>query len=145
MNDLPVTTAPSDQTVGPQDDKQPQEPITISPGGKEAGSFSLDSKEFPLSPVGHEVELSKEVQSAGVKVHPATVPLSQTVSDQGVQSVGHNVPPQPTSGSTITLPLTDEQIEKGLKENVSLSIRWLAEWCTFQLKKVHNALLIKHT
>jgi len=38
----------------------------------------------------------------------------------------------------ITLPLTDDQIQVGLGHKVYEAIRWLAEWCIRQLKKIHK-------
>jgi hypothetical protein len=145
MNDLPVPTISTDQKDEQYFAQEDRQPVSVSPSGKEGGSFSVESKgELPLTPVGHEVDIPKEVEQIGVKVHETTVPLPQTVSDQGVESVKHNVPPHPTSGATITLPLTDEEIESGLKTEGEFSIRWLAQWCSFQMKKMQAALLTNH-
>lgn len=142
MNDLPVVTTPTDPAVVQPNTPAVQEPevVTTTIGGKEGEAFPIASAELPLKAVGQEVDLPKEVQAAGVQVHPTTVALPQLVSDQGVQAVGHNVPATPTSGNSITLPLTEEQIEAGLKRNMSESIRWLAEWCAFHLKKMHSTV-----
>lgn len=36
----------------------------------------------------------------------------------------------------VTLPLTDDQVKRGLHHKVWEGIRWLAEWCVRQLKMV---------
>jgi hypothetical protein len=140
MNDLPVGTPPSDPVAQQQ---PPQQPMTVHSGGVEGEGFATLS-ELPLKPAIAEVDLPKEVQAAGVSQTPTTVQLPQLVQDHGVQSVGHNVPTTPTTGSSVTLPLTDEQIETALKVNVKQSIRWLAEWCVFQFKKAHRVVSGKH-
>lgn len=145
MNDLPVPTGSNDQRTTNDVSQVAPQSLSVSPNGKEGGSFSIESKvELPLTPVGHEVDLPKELEQTGVKVQETTVPLPQIVTEQGVQSVKHNVPPHPTSGTTITLPLTDDQIEYALKQHVEFSIRWLAEWCTYQMKKMQNNLHSHH-
>lgn len=139
MSDLPVITPSTDSVHDDKVTNQQQPVASVSYGGKEGEVFPV-SAEFPLKAVGQEVELPKEVQSIGVQVQPTTVDLPQVVSDQGVQSVGHNVPVAPTRGTSITLPLTDNQIELALKKNTKHSIRWLAEWCIYQIKKMHEGV-----
>lgn len=99
---------------------------------KETG---LIAPELPLEPAGKEMELPKEVVSAGVRVRPTTVPLPANVLRLGVRPIGANVPP-PGPG-TVALPLTDDQIALGLHEGITSSWRWLAEWCVLQLKRLH--------
>lgn len=139
MNDLPVPTPPTDPSQGDQQHST----TSVSYGGKEGESFSINVPETSLKAVGQEVDLPKEVQSAGVQIQSTTVPLPQAVSDQGVTSVGYNVSSVPTHGSTITLPLSDSQIELALKKNTKQSIRWLAEWCVYQIKKMHENITSK--
>lgn len=141
MSDLPVITPSADPLIKDQNGNTSQVTMSITPGGKEGESISINNSEAPLKAVGHEVDLPKEVQAAGVQVHPMTVALPQTVSDQGVQSVGQNVSSVPTSGTSVKLPLKDSEIEQALKKNATHSIRWLAEWCVFQLKKVHEKVI----
>ena len=143
MNDLPVMKLPTDPVDIDQSSSQNKSTTSVSYGGKEGEVFPV-SAEFPLKAIGQEVDLPKEVESVGVQVQPTTVNLPQIVSDQGVQSVGHNVPVTPTSGKSITLPLTDDQIEQALKKNMTHSIRWLAEWCVYQVKKMQEKVIQKN-
>jgi hypothetical protein len=140
MNDLPVITPPTDPIQGSTNKSNEPTVSSISYGGKEGESFSISPAELPLKGVGIEVDLPKEVQAVGVQVHPTTVQVPTIVASQGVQSVGQNVPVTPTSGSSISLPLTNDQIELALKKNTTQSIRWLAEWCVFQIKKMHEKI-----
>lgn len=139
MNDLPVQT-PSFIT---NDQPQSMQSTTVHSGGVESGGFTI-SPEVPLQPAVVEIDLPKEVQAAGVSHTPTTVQLPQVVQDQGVQSVGQNVPTTPTNGAAVTLPLTDQQIELALKKNVKQSIRWLAEWCVYHFKKAHQVVARRH-
>jgi len=139
MTDLPQQPVPDVSTPQPAVQAPVATPVGYSGGSKEIeGAFI--SPEVPLKAVGQEAVLPKEVVSAGVKVQPQAVPLPPQVANMGVQSVGANVPPQPTNGSTITLPLSDAQIAQALHESVTSSIRWLAEWCTRRIKMVHSKI-----
>ncbi len=108
----------------------------ISIGGKEKEVIGGIGNELPLSPVGQEVELPKEVVSAGVSVHPTNIPIPPKVSQMGVKPLGQNVSATPSTG-TITLPLTDDQIAQGMRQSAAISWRWLAEWCKRRLKQLH--------
>lgn len=78
--------------------------------------------------------LPKEVTSAGVSVHPTTIPVPQPVAKMGVQPASANIP---MPAATVSLPLSDDDIAKGLHASITSSIRWLAEWCMRRLKQAH--------
>lgn len=134
MNDLPVTAPSTTDDVNIKNSVQSQ----VSYGGNKESEGIVISQELPVQPAVPEYDLPKEVETVGVSKTPTTVSLPQIAQQQGVQSVGHNVPLTPTSGASITLPLTEEQIQKALKTNSKNSIRWLAEWCVYQMRKVWN-------
>jgi len=110
----------------------------ISIGGKEKEAVSIGG-ELPLTPIGQEVELPKEVISTGVSVRPMNVPIPPKVSQMGVKPLGQNVSATPATG-TITLPLTDDQIAQGMRQSATTSWRWLTEWCKRRLKQIHARL-----
>lgn len=132
-----MTDLPQQSNSAPTPPPAQPSVISSSGGNKEGEGIRIASPEMPLKGVGQEVTLPKEVQQAGVQVRPTTVPLPPQMQQIGVQSVGANVPTQPTNGSSITLPLTDEQIAQVLHQSVGESIRWLAEWCKRQILIVH--------
>ena len=134
MNDLPVTAPSTTDDVNIKNSVQPQ----VSYGGSKESEGVVISQELPVQPAVLEYDLPKEVETVGVSKTPTTVSLPQIAQQQGVQSVGHNVPLTPTSGASITLPLTEEQIQSALKTSSKKSIRWLAEWCVYQMRKVWN-------
>lgn len=129
MNDLPKPT-PDPQATGGTINKE-----------VEAGGIH-SSETLPIKEIGtHEIELSAEVTSAGVKVTPTNIPIPARAQQLGVKPSGSNVPVG--SGSTITLPLTNDQIAAGLKLGVTSSWRWLAEWCVRKIKQLHKKLKVK--
>lgn len=113
-----------------------------SVGGKEVEPAGVGLEQPGLKDVsGKEIELPKEVTAAGVSSQPTTVAIPQTVAQMGVKAVGDAVvpvaPPTP-------LPLTDDQIALGLKQSVTSSWRWLAEFCRRRLKQMHIGLKAIH-
>ena len=89
-----------------------------------------------------EIELPKEVDKSGIKVIPQKVNVPRVLQDHGLQPSGFNS--FLGMGTTITLPLTDDQIATGLHNNPSSSIRWLAEWCIKKLKQLHISIKMIH-
>jgi hypothetical protein len=120
-------------------------PVSAPSGGvgstaKETeGTIGMTQNEsFPLTEIGKDIDLPKEVVAAGVSFQPTVVTIPPKVSQMGVAPAGQNI--TVSSGATVSLPLTDDQIELGLKQNVTSSWRWLAVWCVRKLKKLHIVL-----
>ncbi|MBI2405046.1 hypothetical protein HYV22_02600 [Candidatus Gottesmanbacteria bacterium] len=108
-------------------------------GGKEKEVVGAIAGELPLTPVGQEAELPKEVASAGVSAQPTSISIPPNVSQMGVTPLGQNVSATP-SGGTVTLPLSDDQIAQGMRQNITNSWRWLAQWCKRRLMQIHARL-----
>ena len=117
--------------------------VSTTPQGKEGEVVRVGVAEFPLQEVGNEINLPKEVVSSGVQMHPTQATLPPSVVSQGVEVINQTRPEITTPGNSAVLPLTDEQIAKGLHASVTSSIRWLAEWCVRKLKMVHGAVTTK--
>lgn len=130
MDDLPQD--PTKQvTPAPQQAPQP-----TSAGINKESEGSVVSAELPLKSATPEIQLPKEVASAGVTVHPTTVTLPPQIQQSGVKAVGKGTNAVPT-GTQVTLPLTDDQIVEGLHKGVKSSWKWLAEWCVRRMKQMH--------
>lgn len=130
-----MLTDPAQPSNQPQ---TPPQPIGSTGLGKEVDStVTIGETIKDISP--REIELPKEVASAGVKVHPTTVTVPPKVSQYGVKPIGPNQPVAPTA--TVQLPLTDDQIAQGLKASITSSWRWLAEWCVRKLKQLHRKIV----
>lgn len=144
----------NDQTNQPHGQTDPQKPSTLDAepsistpveatahhgGTKEGEGIRVDVAELPVHGVGAEMELPKEVQEAGVKLHPETIELPEQVRQVGVQPVKHNVPVPDKIHAEV--PLSNEQIAVGLTKGLNASFRWFAEQCKRLLmkKKMHPA------
>ncbi len=109
---------------------------TNQSGGKEQEPGALGLEQPGLRDAsGAEIELPKEVAAAGVTQKPTVVQLPQAVTQMGVTPVGSVGLPQAPAAA---LPLTDDQIAQGLKQSITSSWRWLAEWCIRKLKQLHK-------
>lgn len=126
----------------------PQQPLTDQPIGSQPASSIGMGKEvehveksaIEISTDGEhnkDTELPKEVSAVGVTMQGTTVVLPKIVSSAGVKVINPVVVPT-TISSTVTLPLTDEQIAKGLHESIISSVRWLAQWCERRLKQLQH-------
>ena len=139
MNNLPGSTRQQDNSAS----VPPVTPTGAGGGAKEKEAGGIGSLELPLRDVsGQEIELPREVASAGVKVRPTTVSLPTPVTQLGVKPSGSSVPLG--TGTTVVLPLSDEQIVVGLHQSLASSWRWLAEWCLRRLKQLHLVLKSVH-
>lgn len=75
--------------------------------------------ERPVTP-----EIPPEIEQAEA-VLGAEIYLPQPVTDDSGAIMMDNAVPQPV---TITLPLTDDQMNQALHLKIIYSLRWLAEW-----------------
>ena len=133
MNDLSDSSVSQTHPQAPQDSSV----APVSSGAKEIEP-ATPSGDGLRDATDHESVISGELESAGVKIHPTTIPIPERVSQMGVKPAGSNIPVQ--TGTTVVLPLTDDQIAKGLHQSITSSWRWFAEWCVRQYKKLHFAV-----
>lgn len=124
------------------DQQKQNTPSNISFGGynKEKEPIRTAPGESYLTEIGKEQEISQEVKQAGVVQRQENIEVPIDMQQMGVRPTGIStpVPFKPT----LKLPITDEKIEKGLHKSIINSLRWLAEWCFFQLKRVHLTLKV---
>lgn len=131
-------------------------PNTSSPQGDPAtpgtgvipatGSMAKEVAPLPSAPAetptrtetGKEEELSAEVMKVGVRMSKDIIELPKLVQQMGVTSVSPQA--APVAAPAITLPLSDDQIAKGLHQSIMTSWRWLSEWCKRQLQQAHLTL-----
>lgn len=133
MSNLPTDTSTND-TQAAIPSAPPSSPVTPS-GNKEVVGASIDTKEGLVDATGQEMELPKEVVSAGVRMQPTTVPIPPAVAQMGVSPSGPSAPVQ--TAPAVVLPLSDDRIAQGLRQSVADSWRWLSEWCVKRLKQLH--------
>lgn len=103
------------------------EEITAEFGGKEREPVKVVD-EILVHP---EIEKHPELDGYIEKVEKEAELKTPVMDDSTQQVVMQAASPQDPK---IKLPLTRDEIEKGLHHKVWESIRWLAEWCLRQLK-----------
>lgn len=102
-----------------------------------AGGFTGGSKETEVTkveevPENVEEEKLKEAEGYIEKVEKEAELAKPVVDDYTKQVLVGSASQKPK----VTLPLTEDQIKKGLHHKIWEGIRWLAEWCARQLKMV---------
>lgn len=119
---------------------------TDQPSGAQIGSIHKESPVITppqeLSSVrdlGKEEELAPEVSAVGVRAVRDEIEIPPDIVKMGVAPPLGQMPVTTVVG--IKLPITDEKIEQGLHQSVLSSLRWLAEWCIYQLKRAHLTIL----
>lgn len=89
-------------------------------------------EEIPTSP-----EVAPKLEQAGyIEKVEKEAELAGPVMDDYTQQVLMSSPAP--KNPVVTLPLTEDQIQMGLHQQVWASIRWLAEWCVRQIKMLHD-------
>jgi hypothetical protein len=107
-------------------------PEPPAPSSRERKGIFSRGKEKP--PAVEEIPKSPEIPEAVERVGVTTgqVNLPQPVTDDAGAVVLDDATPKQV---TITLPLTEKEIESALALKVVYSFRWLAEWTKRLLKK----------
>lgn len=96
---------------------------------KEILNQLFDGEKYPVTQEG-EPEIDQEKTPLIQKVEQEIYLSKPITDDSGQPMVTSQVAPAPT----ITLPVTKTKYLYGLKQKVTDSIRWLAEWCGRILK-----------
>jgi len=133
------------------DDSQQKPPIppiitAQSIGGKERADGKPASAESsgeakqevtPITEYTRQVDLKPEVEGWLEKVEKEDSQLQQPVVNQQTGQVVLDDSQQQTDFKAI-LPLTKDEVEKGLHYKIIDSVRWLAEWCIRMIKMFGN-------
>lgn len=129
------------QNTNNTDDLQKKTPAVIaSTAGKEQEGVKI-SPETAAVETSAEIEISKEVERAGVELLKDTIELPPDVKKLGVTTAGTSTPVTTTTVlPQVPLPISDQQVVAGLHAQILSSLRWLATWCVRKLKKGHIAL-----
>lgn len=136
MNPAQNTTNPNDQ----KNSVQATPTVISSTVGKEQEGAKIASPEV-VSDITHEVEVSKEVEKAGVEALKDTIELPPDIKKLGVSHAGPTTPVAVSASlPQVTLPISDPQIVAGLHAQIISSLRWLAIWCVRKLKIAHIKL-----
>jgi hypothetical protein len=112
-----------------------REPIRLTP--EEIASRQVDGY---IEKIEKRPELSQDVQDQGVKVS-GDVSMPTQITDDSGGVIATSVPDAPE----IDLPLSQDQVEKGLQHKVVDSVRWLAEYCVMMIKKYPGRVFYKQS
>ncbi|HNP89033.1 MAG: hypothetical protein BWY24_00208 [Microgenomates group bacterium ADurb.Bin219] len=111
-------------------------PVTSSPAGSMSKEkevlnslFNEEEERFPVVEE-KEKEIEKEVQPYIEKIEKE-IYLAKPITDDYGQTLVTAPSAQPTQ---IVLPISEATFLFGLKQKVSESVRWLAEWCRRLIK-----------
>jgi len=112
-----------------------QSAATRSKGGVEmephSAEASRDKAPEDMIEIPTEPEVEKGAEGYIEKTEKAGE-TKQVIVDDYTQAI--LLKPTKNQNAKVTLPLTEDQIQKGLHHQVWESIRWLAEWCMRQVK-----------
>ncbi|MCX6816682.1 MAG: hypothetical protein NTZ93_02375, partial [Candidatus Beckwithbacteria bacterium] len=128
--------------TAPADDyqKTPQKFSGISVSqGKEKSSFAESSDgtrqdKNPITEYTRNVDLEPEVEGWLEKLEKEDTKLQQPVTDQTTGQTVLDDSQQQKPGFKVVLPMTKDEVEKGLRHKIIDSVRWLAEWCIRMIK-----------
>jgi len=109
-----------------------QMPVQPTGGFSKEGDMPRASE--PLMQEVPEFEIPKEVGSHVSKVQEH-IEIPPDLKSIGVSTPHSHGKVSDALQKDLTLPLTDDQIGKGLKADIKSSFRWLAVWCRKQLRK----------
>ncbi|NCN58716.1 hypothetical protein COW99_05445 [Candidatus Roizmanbacteria bacterium CG22_combo_CG10-13_8_21_14_all_38_20] len=132
-----------DSNKKPQDDQDVTSASTHTSIEHEPMAVSSDTGLQEAVHEYSEVKKSKEV-AEHVKEISQRPEIPKDVEKAGLQHTGPTTPVNQTTGTTVKLPLTDDEIVKGLHAHVWESVRWMSIWCVRQLKKAHIAIKEVH-
>jgi len=129
MSNLPV-----------DDKKKKKEKTKVSVGGV-GGKERVGVQEVtPMTEYTKKVDLEPEVESWLEKIEKEDSKLNDPVVDDKGQVVLDDAVDQKKKDGKfkVILPLTKEEVDKGLHRRVVDSVRWLAEWCIKTMKMFHG-------
>lgn len=130
-----MTDLPSDNDQNKQNPQTPVTPAVPGIGKEREGKQEVT----PVTEFTRQVDLEPEVEGWLEKVEKEDSQLQQPVADPDVTSgqvLLDNA--QQQSGFKAILPLTKDEVDKGLQHKVLDSVRWLAEWCIRMIKMFGN-------
>ena len=112
-----------------QDDQNKQTPITPGVGKEREGKQEIT----PMTEYTRKVDLEPEVEGWLEKLEKEDSRLQQPVTDDKGKIILDDAAKQ-KKGFKVVLPLTKDEVDKGLHHKVIDSIRCVAEWCIRMIK-----------
>lgn len=130
----------------PDSDKKKKKEAQVAVGsstGKERVEVAGKQEVTPMTEYTRKVDLEPEVESWLEKLEKEDSNLPKPVVDDKGQTVLDDTISKKKDKFKVVLPLTKEEVERGLHHKVVDSIRWLAEWCIKTIKMFHGKVAYK--
>lgn len=144
-NPIPFQVNSNSQQISPVNPPVNQQVISSGVSSKEKELIKTSEKP-PVEEVGTLPELAPELREVGVEQVSETVNIPQPVSEAtGLTHAGPTTPVGVQPQFKVKVPLTDDQIKKGLHQKVADSILWLAYWCLRQIKMAQAKVVKKES
>lgn len=102
-------------------------------GAKERVEVGGIQEKTPITEYTRKVDIEPEVEGWLEKLEKEDAQLAQPVVDDTGQVILDDAQKK-KKGFKVVLPLTKDEVDKGLHHKVIESIRWLAEWCIRMIK-----------
>ena len=123
-----------------QDDQTKKKTQDPQVGGKAKERLDGGGKQesTPITEYTRQVDIEPEVESWLEKLEKEDTTIQQPViDDQTGQKVLEDKDKQ-RGDFKVVLPLTKDEVNKGIQHKVMDSVRWLAEWCLRMIKMFGN-------
>jgi len=109
----------------------------VSETAKEKLIFRESKQEkTPITEYTRNVDLEPEVEGWLEKVEKESSQLKAPIQDDTGKTIVDDA--QKQDDFKVVLPMTKDEVEKGLHHKVIDSVRWLAEWCIRMVKMFGN-------
>lgn len=138
-----MTDLPQDDTtkLTSKSDGKKKPVSSVPSGAKEIGVGSQEVT--PITEFTRQVDIEPEVEGWLEKLEKEDSKLQQSVTDDKTGQVVLDDSSAPQSNFKVVLPLTKDEVDKGLHHKVLDSVRWLAEWCIRMIKMFHEKVAYK--
>jgi len=132
-----MTNLPSDDQKKKLDAKVKSDKVVVGvpAGAKEKGGGVQERT--PMTEYTRKVDLEPEVEGWLEKLEKEDSQLQQPVMDDKGQVVLDDAQKK-KKDFKVVLPLSKDEVEKGLHHKLVDSVRWLAEWCIRMIKIFGN-------
>ncbi len=132
-----MVNLPSDDQKKKLDDKVKSDQVVsgVPAGAKEKGGGVQERT--PMTEYTRKVDLEPEVEGWLEKLEKEDSQLQQPVMDDKGQVILDDVQKK-QKDFKVVLPLSEDEVEKGLHHKLVDSVRWLAEWCIRMIKIFGN-------
>ena len=132
--------------VGAGGSKKQSSKVSVSGGGSKERVVRERQERTPITEYTRKVDIEPEVESWMEKLEKENEQLDKPVTDDQGQTVLDDiddVDDKKKPQFKVVLPMTKEEMEKGLHHKVASSARWLAEWCIRMIKMFHGKVAYK--